>query len=64
MVKYKDTDRKVFVPANVPIITYLPADKAALTAGAHVIVNATKGADGTLTTATVQIGKDGLTPPM
>jgi hypothetical protein len=64
MVNYKGTDRKVFVPENVPIITYLPADKAALTAGAHVIVNATKGADGMLTTTTVQIGKDGLTPPM
>jgi hypothetical protein len=64
MVTYKGTDRKVFVPENVPIITYLPADKAALTAGAHVIVNATKAADGMLTTTAVQIGKDGLTPPM
>jgi hypothetical protein len=63
-VSYKGTDRKVFVPENVPVITYLPADKAALTAGSHVIVNATKGADGMLTTTTVQVGKDGLTPPM
>jgi len=64
MVNYKGTDRKVFVPLNVPIITYLPADKTALAAGAHVIVNATKGADGMLTTTIVQVGKDGLTPPM
>ena len=63
-IKYKDVEKKVFVPVNVPIITYLPADKAALTTGAHVIVNATKGSDGMLSTTSVQIGKDGLTPPM
>jgi hypothetical protein len=63
-VKYKDTEKKVFVPANAPIITYEPADKAALTAGAHVLINATTAPDGSLTTTGVQVGKDGLTPPM
>jgi hypothetical protein len=64
MVKYKDTERKVFVPANVPIITYVNADTTALTPGAHVIINASTAADGTMTTTGVQVGKDGLTPPM
>ena len=64
VVKYKDTEKKVFVPGNVPVITYVPADKAALTPGAHVIINATTGPDGNLTTTGVQVGKDGLTPPM
>jgi hypothetical protein len=64
MVKYKDTERKVFVPAGVPIITYDTADKAALTPGAHVIINATTAADGSMTTTGVQVGKDGLVPPM
>jgi hypothetical protein len=64
VVKYKDTEKKVFVPANAPIITYEPADKAALTAGAHVLINATTAPDGSLTTTGVQVGKDGLTPPM
>jgi hypothetical protein len=64
MVKYKDTEKKVFVPADAPVITYVNADKAALTPGAHVIINATAAPDGTLTTTGVQVGKDGLVPPM
>ena len=65
LVKYKDTEKKVFVPAGAPIVTYAPADKSALTAGAHVYINSnTTAADGTLTTTSVQVGKDGLTPPM
>lgn len=65
LVKYKDTEKKVFVPANVPVITYVNADKSALTPGAHVIIlNATPGSDGTLTTTSVGVGKDGLVPPM
>jgi hypothetical protein len=63
-VEYKGVAKKVFVPANAPIITYLPADKAALTAGAHVIVNATRTSDGALSTTMVQVGKDGLVPPL
>ncbi len=48
---------------NVPIITYLPADKTALTPGAHIIMVAvTKAADGSLTTTSVGVGKDDLYP--
>ena len=64
VVKYKDTEKKVFVPANVPIVTFTPGDASSLTAGAHVIVNGTKGADGSVTATNIQVGKDGLTPPM
>ena len=63
-VKYKDGEKKVFVPANVPVITYVPADKAALTAGAHVIIMATKAADGSYSAPAVNVGRDGLVPPM
>ena len=62
-VKYKDTEKKVFIPANAPIVTFAPGDKSSLTVGAHVIVNGTKAADGTVTVTMVQVGKDGLTPP-
>lgn len=64
LLKYKDTEKKLFVPANAPVVTYAPADKSALTPGAHVLINATTAADGTMTTTGVQVGKDGLTPPM
>jgi hypothetical protein len=65
VIKYKDGEKKVFVPTNVPVITYVPADKAALTPGAHIIiVAATKNDDGSYTTSGVNVGKDGLVPPM
>jgi uncharacterized protein (DUF2147 family) len=65
VVKYQDGEKKVFVPTNVPVITYVPADKAALTPGAHIIiVAATKNEDGSYTTSGVNVGKDGLVPPM
>ena len=63
-VKYKDGEKKVFVPANVPVITYVPADKAALTTGAHVIIMATKAPDGSYSAPAVNVGRDGLVPPM
>jgi hypothetical protein len=63
-VKYKDGEKKVFIPANAPVITYVLADKAALTPGAHVIVMAVKAADGTYSAPAVNVGKDGLVPPM
>lgn len=63
-LKYKDTEKQIFVPANVPIVTSMPADKSALTPGAHVLINAATGPDGTMTPAGgVQVGKDGLIPP-
>ncbi|HEV8022417.1 MAG TPA: hypothetical protein VGP41_14175 [Candidatus Lustribacter sp.] len=64
-LKYKDTEKQIFVPANVPIVTSIPADPSAFTPGAHVLINATTGADGTMTAAGgIQVGKDGLVPPM
>ena len=61
---YKGGEQKVFVPEKAPIITYAPATKTALTKGAHVIVTATKDADGNLTATSVGVGKHGLVPPM
>lgn len=55
---------KVTVPPNTPIVTFVPGDVTLLTPGTHVFVGASKAADGTLTAARVNAGKDGLTPPM
>jgi hypothetical protein len=65
LLKYKDGEERVFVPANVPVVTYAPADKSALVPGANVIIiNATRHDDGTYATTNVNVGKDGLVPPM
>jgi hypothetical protein len=54
----------VIVPEKAPIITYQPATRAMLVAGAHVIVTATRQPDGSLVAQRVGVGKDGLVPPM
>jgi hypothetical protein len=63
-VTYKGGEKKVFVPDGVPLVSYAPADRSALTPGANVLVTATRAADGTVTASHVLVGKNGLIPPM
>ena len=63
-LKYKDGQQTVFVPAEAPIVTFEPGDRAMLKPGAHVLVTAAKLPDGTLSAGGVAVGKDGLVPPM
>jgi len=64
VVKYEGGEKKVEVPADVPIVTFEPGSAADLKPGAKIIIFAVKGADGSLSTERVSVGKDGLTPPM
>jgi len=64
-VKYKDGEKKVTVEPSTPIVTFVPGNKDELKPGAQVIiVGAKKAADGSFETARVNVGRDGLTPPM
>jgi len=64
-VKYKDGEKSVSVPANTPIVTYVPGALADLKPGLKIfIAAASKQPDGTLETKRVNYGRDGLTPPM
>lgn len=63
-VRYGNEEKKVLIPDDVPVVSFEPADRSALKAGAKVVVNGQRAADGTVTAANVIIGKDGLTPPM
>ncbi len=64
-VKYKDGEKKIVVPKEAPIVTYVPGGAADLRPGAKIfIVAAIPQVDGTYTAARVNVGKDGLTPPM
>jgi hypothetical protein len=63
-LKYKDGEKKIFVPANAPIVAYVQGDKSDLKPGAKVFVVATKQPDGTLQGRAWRVGRDGLTPPM
>jgi hypothetical protein len=65
MVKYKDGDKKVIVPPDTPIVSYTPGNKDELKPGAPIIIfGATKQADGSLTTPAINVGRDGVVPPM
>ena len=61
---YAGGKQTVDVPADVPVVTFAPAEKADLKPGAAVFVPANRGADGTLTAARVVVGNRGIAPPM
>jgi hypothetical protein len=63
-IKYKDGEKKVVVGPDTPVVTYVPADKSDLKAGAKVIAFMKQLPDGSFETNRVSVGRDGLTPPM
>jgi hypothetical protein len=65
LVKYKDGEKKVVVPPDTPIVTFVAGDKSEVKPGVKVIIfSATRKDDGTLEAARVNVGRDGITPPM
>ena len=46
------------------IVAFVPGDKSELKPGARSIGGAAKKDDGTLEAAAINVGRDGLTPPM
>ena len=64
LIKYRGGEKKVLVSPETPVVTYVPADKSDLKAGAKVIAFMKKLPDGSLETNRVSVGRDGLTPPM
>jgi hypothetical protein len=65
LVKYKDGEKKVVVPPDTPIVTFVAGDKSELKPGAKIIIfGAVKKDDGTLEANRVNVGRDGITPPM
>src|SRR3979411_3155710 len=65
LVKYKDGEKKIVVPPDTPIVAFVAGDKSELKAGAKIIIfGANKKEDGTLEAARVNVGRDGITPPM
>jgi hypothetical protein len=65
LVKYKDGEKKVLVPPDTPIVSFVAGDKSELKPGAKIIIfSATRKEDGSLEAARVNVGRDGITPPM
>jgi hypothetical protein len=64
-LKYKDGEKKIYVPEKAPIVTFTDADRSALTPGARVFVGAAqRQPDGTFTTKRINVGLKGVAPPM
>jgi hypothetical protein len=64
-VKYKDGEKKVVVPPDTPIVTFIASDKSEIKPGAKLIIfGAAKKEDGSLEANRVNVGRDGITPPM
>lgn len=63
-VTYKGGEKKIDVPANVPVVTIVPATKEEIKPGAIVFVPTMRQADESLTGGAVLFGKDGVIPPM
>ena len=64
-MKYKDGEKKLVITPETVVVTYAPGDQAEVKPGTKIFVAAAeKKPDGTLQTARITYGKDGLTPPM
>ena len=63
-VTYKGGEKKIDIPANVPVVTLVPASKDEIKPGAIVFVPTQRQSDGSLQGGAVLFGKDGVIPPM
>jgi len=61
---YKDGEKMVILPDNVPVVLTEPGDGSMLVPDAHVIVYAARQAGGTLVAERISVGKDGSVPPI
>jgi hypothetical protein len=63
-VTYKGGEKKIDIPANVPVVAVVPASKDDIAPGAVVFVPTERQSDGSLRGGAVLFGKDGVIPPM
>jgi hypothetical protein len=65
LVKYKDGEKKVVVPPGTPIVTFVVGDKSEVKPGVKIIIfGAVRKDDGVLEANRVNVGRDGIMPPM
>lgn len=64
LVKYKGGEKKVVVPDQTPVVTFVSGDKNDLKPGAKLIAFVKQLPDGSFDANRILVGRDGLTPPM
>lgn len=60
---FKGGEQKVLVPAGIPIVMAVDADRSVVVPGEYAYISVTAGADGKLTATRLQVSKDGVKPP-
>jgi hypothetical protein len=65
MVKYSDGEKKIIVPPDTPVVRFAPGSASDLKPGAKIfIIAAKKMPDGSIEAAAINVGRDGVAPPM
>ena len=67
-LQFKDGEQNrsqaITIPADIPVVALGPGQAADAQRGAHAVVFAHRGADGTLIADRVIVGKNGVVPPL
>ena len=63
-VQYKGGEKKILVNESTAVVSYAPAERGELKAGAQIFVTAERQPDGSLGAARVNVGLNGQVPPM
>ena len=61
-LKYKDGEKKIFVPVDTPIVIYEAGDRTDLKPGAKVFIVAVKHPDETFEGRAWRVGRNGAGP--
>lgn len=64
ILQFKDTTQKVMVPETAALARTVPGSRADLTVGEYVFLVSPAASDGSLSAARVQVGKNGVKPPL
>lgn len=65
VLKYKDGEKTFIVPSNVTVVSFVPATAADLKPGVKFFVVAgTEQPDGSIAAPRINVGLNGITPPM
>ena len=64
IVRYPNGEKRIVVPADVPVVQLAVGDRGLLVPGAHVVLFGTRAADGTQIVQRALVGRNGVVPPM
>jgi hypothetical protein len=63
-VKYGNGEKRIVIPADVPVVQLAVGDRSLLVPGAHAVFFVTAAADGSQVVERALVGRNGVVPPM